>query len=69
MDCDTGYSKVAWASRPWIHGRDAHATRRVVKLPLGCDAEHRTTNPLEPIFRVRSAGESRPIPLEVAQDP
>ena len=42
---------------------------RVVKLPLGCDAEHRTTNLLEPICLVQSAGETRPIPLEADPDP
>ncbi len=26
-DCETGYSKVAWASRPRIHERNARATR------------------------------------------
>ncbi len=27
MGCDTEYSKVAWASRPWIHERDSRAGR------------------------------------------
>jgi len=31
MGCDTGYSKVAWASRPWIHERARSLTRRVTK--------------------------------------
>ncbi len=37
IGCDTGYSKVAWASRPWIHERarscHALATRRVSQVP------------------------------------